>query len=144
MTHFVIIRLDNQTYAIPLAQVERVLWMAACAPVPGAGPEILGMLNLAGSLLPVVDLRQRFGFPARPPSIHDRLLILNIPPHTAALLVDEVTRVLEVEPGRLEAPPPGLVHSPLVAAMFREGDEIVMVLEASRLLAFDLPANSAT
>src|ERR1043166_579372 len=61
--HLVVFLLAEQHYALPLAMVERVLPVVAVSPLPQAPPMTLGMINLHGTVMPVLDLRHRFGFP---------------------------------------------------------------------------------
>ena len=96
LAHFVGFRLGGQRYALPLEQVERALRMVAVTPVPEALPWVPGVINLHGRVMPVVDLRQRFGRPSREPHPDDRLLVVQGPRRTAALMVDSATEVLEV------------------------------------------------
>ncbi len=133
-THFVAFRLDRQLYALPLENVERALRMVAIVPVPDAPPWVPGVINLQGQVVPVVDLRQRFGWPAREPTLNDRLLVIQALGQKAALWVDEVAEVLEVPSAQVEPPPQPLSRSRPLAAVVRRGENLILVLDASRLL----------
>lgn len=131
---FVGFRLDRQRYALSLDHVERALRMVAVTSMPEAPPWVAGMINLHGRVIPVVDLRQRFGQPSKEPHPDDRLLIVQTSERTMALMVDEVTEVLEVPAQQVE-PSAGLVPDarPLAAVIRRNGD-LVLVLDAVQLL----------
>lgn len=61
MLQWVTFRLDNETYGINVMQVQEVLRYSEIAPVPGAPSYVLGIINLRGNVVTVIDTRQRFG-----------------------------------------------------------------------------------
>lgn len=132
--HFVGFRLDRQLYALPLENVERALRMVAVTLVPDVPPWVAGVINLHGQVVPVVDLRRRFGFPSKEPALEDRLLVVQALEQTVALIVDEVTEVLEVPAHQVESPPLSLADARPVAAVIRRDERLVLVLDATRLL----------
>ena len=91
---FVVWTLDTQRYAVWLAAVERVVRLVAITPVPHAPDIVLGVINVQGRILPVVNLRQRFRLPERRRLLSDQLLIARTSRRTVALLVDAVTEVI--------------------------------------------------
>lgn len=132
--HFVSFRLERQLYALPLAHVERALRMVAITPVPEAPPWMLGAIDLHGRVIPVVDMRQRFGQPPKEPVPNDRLLIVQTLERMAALMVDEVTEVLEVPAHQVEPPANPLFRARPLAAVIRRDEGLILVLDAARLL----------
>jgi purine-binding chemotaxis protein CheW len=93
MFHLVVFLLAEQRYALPLRMVERVLPMVAVSPLPQAPPMTLGVINLHGTVIPVVDLRRRFGFPQHEYGLAAHLLLARTTRRTLALPVDEVLDV---------------------------------------------------
>jgi len=134
VSHFVGFRLEGQRYALPLDRVERALRMVAATPVPEALPWVAGVINLHGRVVPMVDLRQRFGQPSRKPHLDDRLLVVQAQEQTMALMVDEVTEVLEVPANQVEPAPASLSQSRPLAAVIRRDEELILVLNVARLL----------
>lgn len=131
--HYVVFRLDHHHYALPLTQVARVVRMVAVTPVPDEPPWILGVIDMAGQVLPVIDLRQRFAYPPRPPALTDRLLITHATGQYLALMVDEVLKVLEPDLAQLEVACMALAHSQPLRATIREEDRLILVLDAEQL-----------
>lgn len=131
--HYVVFRLDLHHYALPLTQVARAVRMVAVTPVPDEPPWILGVINMAGQVLPVIDLRQRFAYPPRPPTLTHRLLIVHTTSQNLALMVDDVLKVLEPKLTQLEAAPLALAHSQALRATIREEDRLILVLDAEQL-----------
>lgn len=91
----VVFILDEQQYALHLTAVERVVRAIYVTPLPKAPDIILGIVNLRGRIVPVVNVRQRFRLPAREMSPSDQLIIANTSRRTVALVADAVGDVLE-------------------------------------------------
>jgi purine-binding chemotaxis protein CheW len=133
-THLVSFRLDRQLYALPLDHVERALRMVAITQVPEAPPWVAGVIDLHGRVIPVVDLRQRFGQSPKEPDPDDRLLVVQAQEQTVAFMVDEVTDVLEMTVHQTESPPEPLARSRPLTAVIRRDEGLILVLDATRLL----------
>jgi len=100
----VVFRLAEQQYALPLSAVERVLPMVAVSPLPQAPAIALGVINLHGQVVPVLDMRRCFGFPPRDYGLTAHLLVVRTTRRTLALPVDEVLGVREVAAAAVTAP----------------------------------------
>jgi hypothetical protein len=86
----VVFNLDEQQYALHLAAVERIVRVAEITPVPKAPAIVLGVINVQGQVIPVINIRKRFRLPDREMSLSDHLIIArtakraaraNLPPH---------------------------------------------------------------
>lgn len=91
----VIFSLDEQRYGIPLGVVERVVRMVEITPLPAAPDFIHGVINVQGRILPVLDLRRRFGLPERPVELSDQLIIIRCTTRSFALMTDTACEVRE-------------------------------------------------
>ncbi len=87
--------LDDQRYGLPLAAVERVVRMVAITPLPQAPPIVLGIINVHGRVIPVVDIRRRFRLPPRHPRATDQLIIAHTLRRSLALVADPVVGVIQ-------------------------------------------------
>jgi purine-binding chemotaxis protein CheW len=134
MAAFVLFKAAGQTLALPAACVVQVLRMAAPAPAPGAPPHVRGVLNVHGTLFPVVDVRARLGAAPRPPRPADRLLLVADGARRAALEVDEVLEVRELADEAVSPSPDG-AGSPLLAGALRLEDGVVFVQALGAWLA---------
>lgn len=90
--------LDNLLYALPLNSVLRVIHVIEIRPLPKAPDIISGIINVKGQVIPVVDIRKRFGFPSRELNPEDQLIIADTGRRQITLLVDKVTEVQNVSP----------------------------------------------
>jgi len=93
----VVFMVEGTRYAVSLSAVERAYAMPAVSPLPGAPAAVLGMINLHGRPVAVVDPRRRLGLPAREYGLAAHLLIARTPRRTLAIPTDEVLGVVELE-----------------------------------------------
>jgi len=130
---FVVFRLDGERLALPLEEVELALRMVSVTPVPDAPPWVIGVIDLHGRVIPVTDLRERLGHPAKEPHLNDRLLVMSLAERTFALVVDEVTEVLELPGSEVEIPPDPLGDSRYLRAVVRREDGLILILDSASL-----------
>ncbi len=134
MDHHVVFLLDELRCCIPLSRVERVVPVMEITPLPGAPRVILGLINLRGSVIPVIDCRQRFGLGVREPLLSDQLVIVRAKVRTAALLVDQTAGVADVAveqtAGQAGIPP----HASHVAGVARLRDGLVVINDVDAFL----------
>lgn len=90
----VLLAVDELNLALNLEAVERVIRAVEIAPLPDAPRGVLGVINLQGRIVPVFDLRARFGLPARDVRAGDHLVIARMRSRAVALLVDTVGEVV--------------------------------------------------
>ena len=103
-TQFIVTRLGNQRYGIPISDVHQIIRYVDPTPIPGMRGNITGIINLRGHVLPVVDIRSVFGIPANAPSRDTRIVVINLQNHEFGLYVDAVTEVLAIDDELLETP----------------------------------------
>lgn len=116
----VVFDLEGQRYALPLSAVDKVLPMVAVSPLPQAPTIALGVINLHGQVLPVLDLRHRFGFPPRDYGIDSYLLVARTSRRTLAVPVDGVVGVVEVRADLIVSPDavlPGIANLAGIVAL---------------------------
>lgn len=147
-----VFELAGQYFALPITHVREVLPRATLIPMPEAPASLLGLLRLRGTLLPVLDLRQRLGLPASVPAIRQCIVVTQVAPQPVGLLVDEAPD-LTVFPdaGRIPHHTVPTVPAPLIDRALDLDGRVVTVLNpeaiiGAELLAFlasILPASSA-
>lgn len=87
---FVLFIVEGKTYGIPSDNFERVFRSVEITSLPNAPTVIQGVFNLHGDIIPVINIRNRFGIPDKPINISDKLLVLNFTGKRFAILVDEI------------------------------------------------------
>ncbi|MEK7862419.1 MAG: chemotaxis protein CheW, partial [Chloroflexota bacterium] len=95
MDQLVVFMLDDRRYGLPLSAVERVVRMVDVTLLPKAPQIVLGVVNVQGRVIPVVDLRRRFRLPERDFALTDQLVIARTARRPVALAADAVSGVLE-------------------------------------------------
>ena len=101
----VVFRLGPEAYSLRLHEVREIIMVGNITPVPRAPSFIEGVLNLRGEVMPVIDLRERFGLPRQAVSSVSRIVITPIGGVSTGLIVDSVDEVKSVDQRRLEDPP---------------------------------------
>lgn len=94
----VVFRVDEQRYALRLAAVECIIRAVEVTALPNAPDIVVGAIDVAGSVLPVLDIRRRFRLPAKEISPSDQFLIAHTARRTVVLVVDEAQGVIERSP----------------------------------------------
>ncbi|MGR9046711.1 MAG: chemotaxis protein CheW [Gammaproteobacteria bacterium] len=102
---WVTFRLGDEKYGINVMQVQEVLRVAEIAPVPGAPSYVLGIINLRGNVVTVIDTRNRFGLPSRETDDSSRIVIIETASHIIGILVDSVAEVVELRSSDIETAP---------------------------------------
>jgi purine-binding chemotaxis protein CheW len=129
--------LDDSRYGLPLEAVERVVRIVEVTALPKAPDVVLGVVNVQGKVMPVVNLRARFRLPERSTVLSDQLVIARNAKRPLALLVDGVGGVLEYsqqEAAAAEAIVPGTDY---IAGVVKRADGMILIQDLGRLLSLD-------
>lgn len=139
--------LAGESYAFDVLRAREVLSMLRITPLPSSLDFLAGVINLRGSVIPVVDLRKKFGLPPAEEGTEGAIIIVDLVQNgeTAVIgaLADGVSGVIACDPSALEAPPRfGMqVASALVKAVAKHEGDFVLVLDTD--LVFSEAASSA-
>ncbi|HEX7758254.1 MAG TPA: chemotaxis protein CheW [Caulobacteraceae bacterium] len=101
----VTVSIGGQQFAIDIMSVREIRGWSRSTPLPNAPAHFLGMINLRGSILPVVDLRARLGLGVSEVGRASVVIVVQIGPRQVGLLVDAVCDILRVTDGMIQAPP---------------------------------------
>ena len=133
----VVFTLDQRRFALTLSSVETILRSVEVTPLPG-GPEIvLGVINMRGRILPVFNVRMRFGLPGREIGPSDQFLIANTSHRSVALAIDVAHEVLEHSTESViaaERVVPGMEY---VAGIVRLNEGLVFIHDLDTFLSLD-------
>ena len=97
--------LENETYGINVMQVQEVLRYTEIAPVPGAPLYVLGIINLRGNVVTIIDTRKRFGLQNAEVTDQTRIVIIESNKQIIGILVDSVAEVVYLKASEIETPP---------------------------------------
>lgn len=133
---WVTFRLAGETYGVNVMQVQEVLRYTDVAPVPGAPPYVLGIINLRGNVVTVIDTRHRFGLEAGDITDNTRIVIIESDKHVVGIMVDSVAEVVYLRQSEIEtAPNVGNDEgSKFIQGVCHKNDELLILIELNKLL----------
>lgn len=129
--------IDGQRYGLALHTVERVFPMVAVSPLPKAPAIALGVINLHGRVIPVVDIRRRFGLPLGDYGPTAHLLVARTARRTLALPVDTVPGVMEIAAEAVVPPGAALPGIGYVAGIAALEDGLLFIHDLEAFLSLD-------
>lgn len=123
---------NGHRIGLPLEYVQRAIPSAEPSPLPGADAVVLGVLNLGGTVIALLDLRFRLGLPRVPIHPAQQILILELPGLLCGVVVDRINGVVERAAER--AMPDELDVAPFVMGLVRLEDGLCLIVDPARLL----------
>lgn len=129
--------IGDQYCGLYLAQVDRVIRAVDITPLPEAPDVVLGVIDLHGILVPLMNVRKRFGFADRPISVDDHFIIARCDERTMGLAVDTVKGIVERSPEAI-IPPEKILHKwqPIEGVIQLE-DGLVLIRDLDQFLSLD-------
>ncbi|WP_086931378.1 chemotaxis protein CheW [Agarilytica rhodophyticola] len=136
MLQWVTFKLAGEKYGINVMQVQEVLRYSEIAPVPGAPDYVLGIINLRGKVVTVVDIRTRFMLPSAEVTDNSRIVVIEAEDHVIGILVDSVAEVVYLRQSEMEtAPSLGNDESAkFIQGVCHKNDELLILIELDKLL----------
>lgn len=135
--------LDGEVFAFDVAKVREILDRTDTTRIPRMPPYMRGALNLRGSVVPVIDLRVKFGLEPVEPTPDTCVVVIEVEvdgePAVIGGMVDAVEEVFELPDDRLEAPPKmgARLDVEFIEAMGRREEDFVIILDADRVFSVD-------
>lgn len=104
-------RLVQEEYGIEITKVQEIILMGEITRVPQTPAYIKGLINLRSTVIPVIDLRTRFGLASQDPTDETRIMVVNMAGKTIGIIVDAVSEVLRISRDQIAPPPPTVTGS---------------------------------
>jgi len=132
-------RLDNEIYGINVMLIQEVLRVTEIAPVPGAPNYVIGIINLRGNVVTVIDTRMRFGLPPKEMDDATRIVIIEAENQTVGIVVDSVSEVVDVNASEIEtAPNVGNDETArYIEGVVSRDEELLILVDLNKLLTED-------
>lgn len=139
VSQWVTFRLGDETYGIDVLQVQEVLRITEISPVPGAPDYVLGIINLRGNVVTVIDARSRFGLAPKEVDDASRIIVVDAFEKVVGLLVDNVSEVAYVPNSQIEmAPNVGTDEgSKFVSGVFNRENELLIMVDLAKLINYE-------
>ncbi len=133
----VVFSLDDERYALPLVRVQRTIRVVAITLLPKAPAIVLGIVDVGGTVIPVIDIRKRFNHPPRPVHLSDHLIVATTGKRTVALLVDEAQGVIARLPDAVVPAIEILPGLELVDGAVKLESGLILIHSLDRLLSLE-------
>lgn len=136
MLQWVTFHLCGETYGVDVMQVQEVLRYTEIAPVPGAPAYVIGIINLRGNVVTVIDTRHRFGLEPGETTDNTRIVVIEADKHVVGILVDSVAEVVYLRQSEIEtAPNVGNEESAkFIQGVCHKNNELLILIELNKLL----------
>ncbi|HQS67594.1 MAG TPA: chemotaxis protein CheW [Sulfuricurvum sp.] len=125
----------EEEFAIPILSIQEIIKPISCTRVPQTPTYILGVFNLRGSVIPLIDLRARFGLPLQKHSEETRFVVMKSGDDVAGFVIDRLTEAIRM-PKRDIGPAPETVSEAetMIDGVGKQSDRIVTILKVHKLL----------
>jgi purine-binding chemotaxis protein CheW len=130
-------QLENETYGINVMQVQEILRYSEIAAVPGAPDYVIGIINLRGNVVTVIDTRSRFGLMPAEITDNSRIVIIEAEKQVIGILVDSVAEVVYLKKSEIEdAPNVGTEESSqFIQGVTNREDGLLILVDLNKLLS---------
>jgi purine-binding chemotaxis protein CheW len=129
-------RIGNETFGVRIASVREIVRVPEITAVPSAPETVEGVINLRGKIIPVMDLRKRFGHFDVQPDKKNRILVVELDHKLVGLIVNAASEVLKIPPSDIEAPSSVFAEgeSNYVTGVGKLKGRLIILLDVSKLL----------
>lgn len=133
----VVFDLSGELFAISIERINTIIRMTAITQVPGCDYGVEGVINLRGSILPVMDPRKRFGLELKEADRQSRIVVVEAHGQMIGLIVDAVTETLRLAISEIEPPSQAISNSDTryVRGIGKAGDKLLILLDIDKLLS---------
>lgn len=136
---FLTFSLSDQEFGIEILRVQEIKNYSRVTPIPNSPANVKGVMNLRGTVIPIVDLRATLGMPNADYDKFTVIIVVNIESRVVGLVVDAVSDVMDVNQSDIEVPP-SLVNdagASVVSGIAKSGDRLISILNIGKLVSVD-------
>lgn len=137
---YLVFQIGNETYGVPLLQVQEIRTYTPATRVPNAPEYVLGVVNLRGNIIAVIDARARFGLPPLPDEESTVVVVVHVNGKTFGLRLDSVSDVVDIPVDQIQPTPPIASEATqrFLSGVVQVGERVVILLNLREI--FDLDA----
>ncbi len=127
----------DEEFGVDILRVQEIIRTMAITKVPKAPEFVEGVINLRGKVIPIIDLRRRFGLQPKTHDKHTRIIVIEINTMIVGFVVDSVSEVLRIPASTVEPPPPVVagLESEYISGVGKLEDRLLILLDLDRLLS---------
>ncbi|MGI9104196.1 MAG: chemotaxis protein CheW [Terriglobales bacterium] len=129
-------RIGRETFGLPIAAVQEIVRPPEITAVPHAAECVEGVINLRGRIVPVIDLRRRFGETRIANSKKNRILLVQVESRAVGLMVDSASEVLKLNEAQIEPPPQVFddAGGNYVTGVAKHKDRLIILVDLAKIL----------
>ena len=133
---YVTFRIGSEDFGVDILMVQEIIRMPKITPIPNAPPFILGVINLRGKIIPVVDLRIRVALPQTEASDARRIVVVELKEKRIGMLVDSVSQVIRIPAGVVEEMPEEAVNvtENFIKGVGKLDNRLIIILDLNKAL----------
>jgi purine-binding chemotaxis protein CheW len=137
LLQLVTFKIGDEEFGVDILMVQEIIRIMEITKVPRAPIFIEGVINLRGKVIPILDLRRRFGMETRDHDKHTRIIVIEMNAIIVGFVVDSVSEVLRIPSNTVEPPPPVVagLESEYIRGVGKLADRLLILLDLDRLLA---------
>jgi len=132
----VLFKVGDTDYVLPASEVLQMESYTGATAVPGTAPYVAGLVQVRGRVVPVVDLRARFGLPPVTPTLDTRVVVVQRDERTVGLVVDSAREVVQLALDAIKPPPEVLANGGhgFIKAVAQAGQRLVMLIDFGKVI----------
>ena len=133
---FLTFLIGDEGYGLDIHNVREIIGIQPITVLPDVPPWVNGVINLRGKVIPIMDVRARFGLPERPYDGRTCIIVINVCEWAVGLVVDRVSEVVDIRVDQIEPPPmvAGVGHDHYIQGLGKVGDQVRMLLDVAQLV----------
>ncbi len=130
-------RLGPEEYGVEITKVQEIILMGEITRVPQTPDYIKGLINLRSTVIPIVDLRLRFGLEPQAATDETRIMVINVRGKTIGIIVDAVSEVLRISHDQIAPPPPTIagLGREYLTGLVKLDSRLLILLDIDKILA---------
>ncbi|MEN4046289.1 MULTISPECIES: chemotaxis protein CheW [Sulfurimonas] len=130
--------IGDEEYAVPILSIQEIIKPFPWTRVPQVPKYVLGVFNLRGSVIPLIDLRTKFGLPPKKQSEDTRFIVMRNGSDVAGFVIDRLTMAIRIKKENV-GPPPDTVNGDdtIIDGVGKQADKIITILKVNKLLERD-------
>ena len=131
--------IGEEEFGIDILKVQEIIRIMDITKVPNAPPYVEGVISLRGKVIPVIDLRSRFGLDYRPHDSQTRIIVIDLHAMITGFVVDEVSEVLRIQSNTVEPPPSVVagVESEYIKGVGKLDNRLLILLDLEKLVPLE-------
>ena len=137
MKQFVTFEVDTEEYGLEILRVQEVVRLPKLTKLPRAPHFIKGVIDLRGDVIPIIDLREKFGLTGHDYKENTRTIIVEVKEKKIGMIVDNVSQVVRVADSNIAPPPPSIggVSNNLISGVIRMDDRLIILMNVENVLS---------